>query len=47
MTKAKALKLFKQHYKCAMKLKEGGTAWEREMKLCEQYKNVIMGATHE
>lgn len=28
---------FKRHYKRAMKLKEGGKAWEREMTLCEHY----------
>jgi len=42
MTKEKARKLFKKHYNYAMKLKEGGKAWEREMKYCEQYKNVLM-----
>lgn len=41
MNKTKAQRLFKQHYNKAMKLKEGGVAWEREMKYCEQYKNVL------
>lgn len=26
---------FKKHYKYAMKLKEGGKAWNREMEICE------------
>ena len=42
MTLEKTRKLFKKHYSYAMKLKEGGKAWEREMALCEQYKNVLM-----
>lgn len=43
MTKDKARKLFNKHWKYAMKLKEGGKAWDREMSKCEQYKNVLMG----
>lgn len=42
MTKAKAQRLFKKHHDYAMKLKEGGKAWEREMRYCEQYKNILM-----
>jgi len=42
MTEQKAKRLFKKHYTYAMRLKEGGKAWEREMKYCEQYKHVIM-----
>lgn len=30
-------KEFKKHWHYAMKLKEGGKAWEREMKLCDKY----------
>lgn len=32
-----AAKKFKKHYRYAMKLKEGGKAWEREMEICEKY----------
>lgn len=28
---------FKKHYRKAMHLKEGGTAWEREIALAEKY----------
>ena len=42
MNKGKAQKLFKKHYRYALRLKEGGKAWEREMRYCEQYKNVLM-----
>lgn len=47
MNKEKAKRLFKKHYNYAMKLKEGGKAWEREMNRCEQYKNVVMGEQNE
>lgn len=30
-------RLFKKHYKAAMKLKEGGKAWEREIGLAQHY----------
>jgi len=30
-------RLFKKHYKAAMRLKEGGKAWEREITLAEHY----------
>ena len=30
-------KAFKKHYKRAMKLKEGGSAWEREITLAKKY----------
>lgn len=42
MTEEKAKKLWRKHYKYAMKLKEGGKAWEREMKLCDQYFTIVM-----
>ena len=32
-----AAKMFKRHYKKAMKLKEGGKAWEREINLAKKY----------
>lgn len=32
-----AAKAFKRHYKKAMKLKEGGKAWEREINLAKKY----------
>ena len=28
---------FKKHWRRAAKLKEGGTAWEREMAKCQEY----------
>ena len=28
-------KQFKKHWRYASKLKEGGSAWEREMQICE------------
>ena len=42
MTREKAKALFKKHYRYAMKLKEGGRAWDREMKRCEQYKRIVL-----
>ena len=42
MTKDAAKREFKRHYKKAMKLKEGGAAWEREMNLCERYKAIVI-----
>lgn len=35
-----ATKEFKKHYKRAMRLKEGGAAWEREITLAERYKAI-------
>ena len=32
MTKSRAYKLLKKHYHNSLKLKEGGKAWDREMK---------------
>lgn len=46
MTKDKAKREFKRHYKKAMHLKEGGAAWEREMQFCERYLKAEM-ALHE
>lgn len=40
MTLEKAKRQFKKHYKKAMKLKEGGAAWEREIKLSQKYFNI-------
>lgn len=42
MTFEKSKKLFKQHYKKAMKLKEGGAAWEREITLAKRYKDICI-----
>lgn len=42
MTKSRAYKLFKKHYHNSLKLKEGGKAWDREMKKCEYYKGIVM-----
>lgn len=38
--KEKAAREYKRHYKKAMKLKEGGKAWNREMEWCELYLNL-------
>ena len=39
MPKRKTLKSeFKKHYRYAMRLKEGGAAWEREMQILETLK---------
>ena len=46
MTKEKAKREFKRHYKKAMHLKEGGAAWEREMQFCDRYLKAGM-ALHE
>lgn len=40
MTLKEAKKKFKTHYKKAMKLKEGGKAWEREINLAKRYLNI-------
>ena len=37
MTLHQVAKEFKRHYKKAMKLKEGGKAWEREIDLANKY----------
>jgi len=37
MTLHEVAKEFKRHYKKAMKLKEGGKAWEREINLANKY----------
>lgn len=37
MTKQQAKANFKKHYKMAMRLKEGGKAWEREINLAHRY----------
>ena len=42
MTLEKAKREFKRHYKKAMKLKEGGKAWEREITQAERYKNAAI-----
>ena len=36
-----ARKQWKKHYRYAMKLKEGGKAWDREMTICENLREVI------
>lgn len=41
MTKTEAKKLFKKHYCYASHLKEGGKAWEREMRACQKYKKIL------
>ena len=35
-------KEFKKHWNYSLKLKEGGKAWEREMKECEKYKALCL-----
>lgn len=40
MTLEQAQKEFRKHYNYSLKLKEGGSAWEREMKECEKYKAI-------
>lgn len=40
MTLKKAKQNFKKHYNRAMKLKEGGKAWEREITLAKRYLNI-------
>lgn len=42
MTLEEAKREFKKHYHKAMKLKEGGKAWEREMQLCDRYQTIAM-----
>lgn len=42
MTKERARKLWRKSWKHAMKLKEGGKVWDREMKKCEYYKGIVM-----
>lgn len=37
MTLEKAKKQFKKHHKMAMRLKEGGKAWEREITLADRF----------
>ena len=34
-------KEFKKHYRYAMRLKEGGKAWDREMTICERLLKVM------
>ena len=41
MTTLEAAKSFRKHYKYAMHLKEGGAAWDREMKECEKYLKMV------
>ena len=36
-----AAKQFRKHYKYAMRLKEGGKAWDREMRYCEKYMRIV------
>ncbi len=43
MTKEKAKREFKKHYKRAMKLKEGGSAWEREIDQARRYLRIGKG----
>lgn len=40
MAYEKAKKEFKRHYKRAMKLKEGGKVWEREINLANKWKEI-------
>ena len=42
MKKEIAKKEFKRHYKKAMKLKEGGKAWEREIGKAKHYMNLVL-----
>lgn len=35
-----AKRMFKKHYKRAMKLKEGGKAWEREITKAKRYLDI-------
>ncbi|MCR4661713.1 MAG: hypothetical protein K5765_06940 [Clostridia bacterium] len=37
-----AVKQFRKHYKKAMRLKEGGKAWEREIAETEKYLKIAM-----
>ena len=37
-----AVKQFKKHYKKMKRLKEGGSAWEREISECEKYIAIII-----
>ena len=37
---SEARKEFIKHYKKAMKLKEGGSAWEREINLASKYQKI-------
>lgn len=37
MTQRQAQRNFKKHYKKAMKLKEGGKAWEREINFAHRW----------
>lgn len=47
MAKTEAAKQFKKHYKKAMKLKEGGKAWEREIELARKYLEMGMAQYHQ
>ena len=47
MTKDQAKREFKKHYRRAMKLKEGGKAWEREMQACDRYQAIAMAKYQE
>ena len=40
MALRESTKQFKRHYKKAMKLKEGGKAWEREIALARYWKDI-------
>lgn len=42
MTLNEAKKQLKKHMKYANRLKEGGKAWDREMKICTKYKDICM-----
>lgn len=42
MTKDRARVLWKKHWKYSKRLKEGGKAWDREMKKVEYYKGIVM-----
>lgn len=37
MAQTEAARQFKRHYKKAMRLKEGGAAWQREIDLAHHY----------
>jgi len=41
-----ATKEFRKHYKKAMKLKEGGKAWEREINLSKKYLDMVQKQNH-
>ena len=40
MTLREVIRQFKKHYKAAMKLKEGGKAWEREISAANAWKEI-------